>query len=61
MPEKERQKAIDKVNTKYQKKWDELNKLYMNAKSTDEQFKISLEMDSIDAAWSQEIDDLKRS
>lgn len=60
MPEKERQRAIDKVNAKYQKKWNELNERYVNADSAEKRSKIDLEFDSIDAAWEYELYDLNR-
>lgn len=58
MPEKERQKAIDSVNTKYQKKWDKLNEQYM--KPGADRGKLDLEFDAVDAAWEAELYDLNR-
>ena len=58
MSDKERQKAIDEVNAKFQKKWDELNKRYMEPGA--DRGKLDLEFDLVDAEWLHELDNLKR-
>ena len=55
MPEKDRQKLIDKVNAEYKKKWDKLNKLYTNPNNFDKRSKLELEFDAVDAAWEAEL------